>query len=68
MQEEYALVLAQLKLAGQVDDFHLHGMSFYFAFTPTKKDMCGTERGWLTNRIKYDAGRGCRFTGTEGIV
>ena len=28
MKEEYALVLAQLKLAGQVDDFHLHGESF----------------------------------------
>lgn len=27
MQEEYALVLAQLRLAGEVDDFHLHGMS-----------------------------------------
>ena len=26
MQEEYALVLAQLKLAGQDVDFHLHGM------------------------------------------
>jgi hypothetical protein len=31
MQEEYALVLAQLKLAGQDDDFHLHGMSPSFS-------------------------------------
>jgi nuclear pore complex protein Nup160 len=29
MREEYALVLAQLKLAGQVDDFHLHGGSLW---------------------------------------
>lgn len=28
IKDEYALVLAQLKLAGQVDDFHLHGQSF----------------------------------------
>jgi hypothetical protein len=49
MQEEYALVLAQLKLAGQVDDFHLHGMSFSFAFSPRKKGKCEGERREMAN-------------------
>jgi hypothetical protein len=56
MQEEYALVLSQLKLAGQDDDFHLHGMSL---------KSSGMS---LMKRRQHDTRRGCRTTRPAWII
>jgi hypothetical protein len=47
MQEEYALVLSQLKLAGQIGDYHLHGMFLMVLLMADVQDLARHQRKWL---------------------